>query len=94
MNLPQLIQTVQALAPLLESNAIDPTEAGVRLRQALNADPDPRTLRDTFAAQVYDRADEIDPGSELHWESLAVGWLVAQGVEPDDLLDVLQDLEY
>jgi len=46
-----------------------------------------KELIELWKKEVIDRADEIDPGSELHWPSLAVGWAIAQGMSIDSALD-------
>lgn len=37
-----------------------------------------------FRKEVYDRADDVDPDSVLDWFSLAVGFAIANGVDPDE----------
>ena len=34
--------------------------------------------------EVMDKCKEVDPGDELHWESLATGWALAKGVSIDE----------
>lgn len=37
-----------------------------------------------FRKECFDRSDEIDPGDEYHWESLALGWAIARGMDIED----------
>jgi hypothetical protein len=37
-----------------------------------------------FEKECHDRGAEIDPGDELCWRSLTVGWAIAKGLSPDD----------
>ena len=36
-----------------------------------------------FKDEVYDRAEEIDPGSGQDWFSMTLGWAIAKGMEPE-----------
>lgn len=55
---------------------------------------DERCVRDTtltlkeltllWKREVYSKAKLIDPGDELHWESMALGWAFAKGIKSID----------
>jgi len=37
-----------------------------------------------FQREVCERAGDVDPGGELHWESLAIGFFVGVGLSVDE----------
>jgi len=41
----------------------------------------------TYGAEVIDRADEVDPGNEEDWISMAIGWGIAKGMTPSEARD-------
>jgi len=46
-----------------------------------------KEIVDMWKKEVYDKVESIDPDSELHWESLAIGWALAKGMSPDKSID-------
>ncbi len=41
---------------------------------------------------LYARVDEIDPGYLLHWESLCIGWCLANGLTVDEAYAFYQEM--
>jgi hypothetical protein len=37
---------------------------------------------EAWKAQVFDRAEEVDPGSEYGWFELCLGWAIGRGMTP------------
>jgi hypothetical protein len=47
-----------------------------------------------FKAEVTDKAQQIDPDSELHWLALTVGWALAKGMSPDEANEFAVEVRY
>jgi len=46
-----------------------------------------RTQIESWKCDVYDKADEVDPESELHWPHLALGYFIGLGMSIEDAQD-------
>lgn len=44
---------------------------------------DKEELLDVYLDEVYDKAEEIDPSESQDWYSLALGWAIGKGLEPE-----------
>jgi len=42
---------------------------------------------DLWKKEIYDKSHLIDPENEWHWESLAIGWCIAKGMNYDDSIE-------
>ena len=51
-------------------------------------------LEREWRISVYDKGSEIDPSDERDWYSMAIGWLLAKGVQPDEAYKIAVDWRY
>ena len=43
---------------------------------------------------VFDKSDKVDPGNELDWFSLAIGYFIAKGLNPEDAYNLSIHVRY
>lgn len=84
-NIPSIEEIRATVDPYLEDNYFEDSP--------MERDYEYRLLHD-FLTEVSEKAEQIDPDEEYHWEGLTVGWAIAKGVPLDQVVSFAIRVRY
>ena len=50
-------------------------------------------LTEQWKQDIYDRADEVDPSSEMQWQDMAFGYAIAKGCDFDQAEEFIREIQ-